>query len=81
MFKNGVECISGVLNLWAIDQGPEKQQQKTYFGEKLFLSDDNKIPSYTSDVLRKVEGSHIPEGGWVGGETWFGKITTVVDVY
>ena len=36
MFKNGVECISGVLDFQDIDQGPEKQQERDYFGEHSF---------------------------------------------
>ena len=31
--------------------------------------------------MRQVEGSDIPEGGWVGGDAWFGSITAAVKVY
>ena len=42
MLNNGVEFISGVLTFKYIVQEPKKQQQKTYFGEKSFLSGDKK---------------------------------------
>ena len=32
-------------------------------------------------MLRQVEGSDITEGRWVGGEMWFGSITTAIEVY
>ena len=39
MFKKGVVCISGVLALQHIVQGPEKQQEKDYFQQLLHKSD------------------------------------------
>ena len=32
-------------------------------------------------MLSQVEGSDIPEGGWVGGDAWFGSRTTAIEVY
>ena len=80
MFNNGVEYISGVLNFQDKFQGPEKKTENLLWW-KSFLSGDNTIPSHTSEVLRQVEGSDIPEGGWVGGDAWFGSITAAVKVY
>ena len=40
MFKNGIEFISGMFTFQDIFQGSEKQQQKHYFGEQSFISDD-----------------------------------------
>ena len=48
MFKNGVVCISGVLEFQYVVQDPEKQQDKYYFGENVFLISDNTIPTHTS---------------------------------
>eukprot|EP00957_Ditylum_brightwellii_P146606 11160931-Ditylum_brightwellii.AAC.1 len=39
------------------------------------------IPSHMSEVLYQVEESNLPEGAWVGRDTWFGSATMTVDVY
>ena len=54
MFKNGVECISGVLTFKDIVQGHGKKQQKNNFGENSFLSGDNTIPSQKYELLHQV---------------------------
>eukprot|EP00957_Ditylum_brightwellii_P172742 13150473-Ditylum_brightwellii.AAC.1 len=64
-----------------IVQGPEREQKKKYFGDPSILGSDITIPSHNSEVLYQVEGSNIPAGGWVGGDSWFGNITTSVEVY
>ena len=81
MFKNGFSCTMGVLVFRDIVQGPEKQQEKDYFGEQLFLISDNTLPPRTSEVLHQVKVSDIPDGGWVGGDAWFEGITTAIEVY
>eukprot|EP00957_Ditylum_brightwellii_P078816 5993654-Ditylum_brightwellii.AAC.1 len=78
MFKNGVECISSILFFQDIVQGPEKQQKKKNFGVPSILGSDITIPFHTSEVLRHVEVSNILAGGCVGGDSWFGSITTSV---
>ena len=81
MFNNGVGGISDVLNFQDIVQGPEKQQHKNYFVEQSLFRSDKAITFHTSEVLCQVEGSEIPEGGWVGVDTWFGSITIAIEVY
>eukprot|EP00957_Ditylum_brightwellii_P097621 7434378-Ditylum_brightwellii.AAC.1 len=38
------------------------------------------IPSHMFKFICQVEGSNLPEDGWVGGDTWFGSITMVAEV-
>ena len=70
-----------MLTFQDIVQVHDKQQQTNYFGEQSFLSGDNTIQLHTSEVLRQVEVSDIPEGRWVGNDAWFGIIATAVEVY
>eukprot|EP00957_Ditylum_brightwellii_P099283 7562681-Ditylum_brightwellii.AAC.1 len=49
MFKNGIECISGILSFQDIVQGPERQQNKKYLGDPSILGSDITIPSHTSE--------------------------------
>ena len=81
MLKNSLECITGVFKYQDIVQSPEVQQRKKYFGEPSSISNSGTIPSHTSEVLRQVEGSNLSEGAWVGGDAWFGSVTTAVEVY
>ncbi len=80
MFRNGVECITGVLVVQDVVQNPEKQSLKTYHGDVSALPDNSTIPAHTAEVLRLVGGANIPEGGWVGGDSWFGSVTTAIEV-
>jgi hypothetical protein len=38
------------------------------------------MPAHTAEVLRQVEGAGVIEGGWVGGDAWFGSVMTCVEV-
>jgi len=78
--QNGVECISGVLVVQDVVQNPEQQSRKVYHGDISALPDKSTIPAHTAEVLRLVEGANIPEVGWVGGDSWFGSVTTAIEV-
>ena len=80
MFRNGVECVSGILVFQDIVQNPEAQSAKDYFGEESALPDKSDITAHTAEVLRLVEGAKITAGGWVGGDSWFGSVATAVEV-
>jgi hypothetical protein len=75
-----VECVSGILVVQDVVQNPEKQALKAYFGEISTLPDGSEITAHTAEVLHLVEGANIPEGGWVGGDSWFGLTATAVEV-
>ena len=81
MFKNGVECISGIFAFQDVVMGAENQQKKKYYGDNSIVPGVDSIPSHTAEVLRQVEGAHIPPSGWVGGDAWFGSICTAIEVY
>jgi hypothetical protein len=81
MFRNGVECISGILVYQDVVQNPEQQSRKAYHGEKSSLPGSPVITAHTAEVLRQVDGAQVPEGGWVGGDAWFGSMMSVVETY
>jgi hypothetical protein len=80
MFRNGVECVSGMLVIQDVVQNPEQQALKPYFGTMSTLPDGSDITAHTAEVLRLVEGANIPPSGWVGGDSWFGSTATAVEV-
>ena len=81
MFRNGVDCMTGCLLYQDIVQLPEQQQRKNYHGVESHLPKGEPVSSHTAEVLRQVEGAGIPEGGWVGGDAWFGSVATAVEVF
>ena len=78
MFKNGVECISGVFAYQDYVMGAEVQQCKTYFGDNSILLGQQTIPSHTAEVMRQVDGAKVPPNGLVGGDAWFGSVSTAI---
>ena len=38
------------------------------------------IQAHTAEVLRQIEGAGLGDGGWVGGDAWFGSIMTCVEL-
>ena len=38
------------------------------------------IQYHVAEVLRQAENSNAVEGGWVGGDAWFGSINTAVEL-
>ena len=62
-------------------QLPEIQAMKKYYNEQSHLPGKEPIKATVSEVLRQVKGSGVEEGGWVGGDAWFGSIMTCVEVY
>jgi hypothetical protein len=81
MFRNGVECISGILVFQDVVMNPDMQNRKDYHGLPSSLpGGKTEISAHTAEVLRQVEGSGIEPGGWVGGDAWFGSVVTSVEV-
>ena len=80
MFRNGVEAVTGIIMHQDIVQLPELQARKKYHGEPSHMPDNSGIPAHTAEVLHQVEGAGITEGGWVGGNAWFGSVTSAVEV-
>lgn len=71
-----------------IAQNPEKQQ----FKEFMYEEDDKdtrlltsvpgvtNIPVHTAEVLRQCKYSGLKEGGWIGGDAWFGSVVSAVEL-
>jgi hypothetical protein len=38
------------------------------------------IPAHAVEVLRQIEGAKVVEGGWCGGDDWFGSMVTALEV-
>jgi Transposase IS4 len=86
--RNGVECYTGCLVFQDIVQNPEEQQRKEYF----YADVDNQIPrlshlplrkpiaAHVAEVMRQVKGANVAQGGWVGGDAWFGSVMTCVEL-
>jgi hypothetical protein len=51
MFRNGVECISGILVVQDVVQNSEQQSLKSHFGESLTLPNGADIGAHTAEVL------------------------------
>jgi hypothetical protein len=81
MFRNGAECLSGIIVHQDVVQMSEVQSRKKYFNDKSSLPGDVFISAHAAEVLRQVEGAKLPVGGWVGGDSWFGSILSAVEVY
>jgi len=80
MFRNGVECVSGILAVQDIVQNPEQQSKKRYFVQLSSMPNASDISAHTAKVLRLVEGANIHKQGWVGGDSWFESVSTAVEV-
>jgi hypothetical protein len=80
MFRNAVECITGLLVFQDVVQNPEMQSCKSYFNEELLPPGYPPTAAHAAEVLRQVEGAQIAEGGWVGGDAWFGSVLSAVEV-
>jgi hypothetical protein len=76
MFRNGVECMSGILVFQDVFQDAEVMKQKEYFGENSFMPN---IPAHAAEVLRQIKGANVVEGGWVGGDAWFGSMVATLE--
>ena len=80
MFRNGVECTSGCIVFQDVVMNPEFQYTKKYQDEPSSMPDKTPIKSHTAEVLRQVEGAGVIEGGWVGGDAWFGSIASCIEI-
>jgi hypothetical protein len=75
-FCNGVECMSGFLVFQGVVQDATIMKQNEYFGDNPSMPTEMEIPAHASAVLHQIEGVNVVEGGWVGGDAWFGSIIT-----
>ena len=88
MFRNGVECLSGIMVCQEAMMASEHQQQKKCWldpddnNKRLASAMPNNLPMSASaaEVLRQVEGAALDKGGWVGGDACFGSVQSCVEL-
>jgi hypothetical protein len=61
-------------------QGSCCENQKGVQGQRSSLPNGVEIGAHTAEVLRQVDGADVVDGGWVGGDAWFGSVLTAVEV-
>jgi hypothetical protein len=71
--------MSGILVFQYVVQDAEFMKQKEYFGEKSSMPNGMEIPAHAEEVLRQIKGENVVEGGWVGGDAWFGSMVTALE--
>jgi hypothetical protein len=37
------------------------------------------ILAHAAEELRQIKGANVVEGGWAGGDAWFGSMTTALE--
>ena len=80
MFKNGVEATTGIMVTQDVVQGSAEQRYKKYDGDASSLPQNEPIMAHVAETLRICESSNLVEGGWVGGDAWFGSIPCAVEL-
>jgi hypothetical protein len=81
MFRNGAECLNGIIVYQDVMQVSDVQSRKIYFNDKSSLPGDVFISAHAAEVLRQVEGAKVPAVSWVGGDSWFDSVLSAVEVY
>ena len=80
MIKNGCECITGMMVYHSMVTGAQQQGQKKYCDMPSQLPRREMIQKHVAEVLCQAEGTNIKEGGWIGGDAWFGSINAAVEL-
>ena len=80
MFKNGVEAVTGIVVYQDVVETSEAQAIKKYAGDLSSLPLGEPILKHVAEVMRQCEGAKLCDGGWVGGDAWFGSIPAVVEL-
>jgi hypothetical protein len=80
MFKNGVEATTGIMVTQDVVEGSAAQKDKKYVGDMSSLPMKEPIMAHVAETLRQCESSNLADGGWVGGDAWFGSIPCVVEL-
>jgi len=80
MFKNGVEATTGIMVTQDVVQGLSEQRDKQYDGDVSSLPLHEPIMAHVAETLRQCESANLVNGGWVGGDAWFGSIPCVVEL-
>ena len=80
MLRNGVEATTGIMVTQDIVEGAEAQREKRYTGDESSLPLREPIMVHVAETLRQCESANVTQGGWVGGNAWFGSVPCVVEL-
>lgn len=88
MIRNDIECITGLFVHHDLVEGTSTQRLKKYQVDaedetklcKSHLPQEEPILDHIAECLRQVEGAQVKEGGWTGGDAWFGSINSCVEL-
>jgi len=81
MFKNGVEAITGIMVTQDVVQGSDEQREKKYTSDVSSMPQKEPIMAHVAECLRQCESAAVAQGGWVGGDAWFGSVPCVVELF
>ena len=80
LIRNAAEAYTGVLIFQDVQMQSELQYAKRYSQDSSNMPDKAPLSPSTAEVLRQVNGSKLtPKKSWVGGDAWFGSVTTAVE--
>ncbi|KAL7525905.1 hypothetical protein ACHAXR_002386, partial [Thalassiosira sp. AJA248-18] len=85
MLKDGAEGKTGIFAYHDIVQDLNNQRRKKYLvGDedetRSHMPKGEDILQHVAECLRQCEGAGLEEGGWVGGDAWFGSINSSVEL-
>ena len=63
-----------------IVQGQAEQARKKYVDAKSSLPKGERIQAHVAEVLRQAESSNVTNGGWIGGDAWFGSVNSCMEL-
>ena len=62
-----------------IVQGVLQQADKKYLGDRSHMTQGEPINVHVAEIFQQAEGAGIYEGGWVGGDAFFGSVTSCIE--
>jgi hypothetical protein len=82
MIRNAVECTTGIFVHHDLVDSSNEQWKKKFSlpPETSHLPRKEEISYHCAEVLRQCEESKVVEGGWVGGDAWFGSIESCLEL-
>ena len=73
MLRNAVEGRTGIFAFHDIVQDLQSHTQS-------HMPKGEPILSHVAECLRQAEGAGLQEGGWLGGDAWFGSLNCCVEL-
>ncbi len=82
MICNAVECTTGIFVHHDLVDSSNEQWKKKYSLPPVtsHLPRKEEISYHCAEVLRQCEESKVIDGGWVGGDAWFGSVESCVEL-